>query len=373
MSSSTTYINPIPCWSEFDTGGVTPVTLSNTSFVTLMRSDTVRRKKPSRLSLSSGTAGYTDRRILIDGACTYRTGTAPNGVTNHVTVHQAGGKWAIGGHKPSAPPYQDILHNRLRALARGSSANLASALGEYRQTANLFASSAWTVYAATKGLLTRNPALLAAAFRIGSNGRITKSYGKSLSNRVLEWNYGVVPLIGDVNDSIKALKSSAQNKVLSTRLSAGMNWTDGGSYKYSTGNGHWKWKASALVRADVTYKNTVLNTTLGQFGFTNPLSTMWELTPWSHVVDWWINVGEFLASLDNCLYFESMVGQMTFREEYNDCFSLYGGSETYNTMYNSRTSPYMISTVANLSYKPSISKMHILNGVAHLGQLLKFK
>jgi hypothetical protein len=38
-----------------------------------------------------------------------------------------------------------------------------------------------------------------------------------------------------------------------------------------------------------------------RLGLTNLPSVLWELVPWSFVVDWWVNVGGFIASLDDLL------------------------------------------------------------------------
>lgn len=127
----------------------------------------------------------------------------------------------------------------------------------------------------------------------------------------LEYRYGWRLLLKDILDGLKALWD-AQHAGLTCRTSV----SDFAAYK-----GRTLWTAgttncfnSSLIQADLEetwtvrrdvkitfrWKDTLGPTvgTLQQFGITNPLNLVWELIPYSFVLDWFIPVGDYLSQLD---------------------------------------------------------------------------
>lgn len=368
MSYSKVFFNPIPTYYVPDVGTPTNVSNSMYSWIDVQRSDTIRRQRPRILNLDSGTGVYTQERIQMDSPCVFRNG---NG-TEYSSAAVRGATGAISSYKPYINLRTSLL-NDVRTSARNSGVNLANAMAEYRQTASLFQSGITTFASMLHKFASRNPGSIVYNSAKGKYqvSHLKQNFGANLSNRVLEFQYGVKPLIDDILGSIAAIKKASEDRPVITHLRSRRSANDSGTGKYGSTKYSWTYNQHMSAKSEVTYKNDVLNASLGQFGFTNPLAVLWEIATWSHVVDWWFNVGAFLGSLDSCLYIDKIVTQVSLRENYF-CTGTetYGSQCTYSDRILQREAPQLISSVLTLSYKPSLSLQHILNGTAHLGQIL---
>lgn len=352
---------PLPIWSARIGEAMPPLSLSPGGYLKVERSDTQRRRKPSGIDkLLQATPASTVITETCDRTIAF-SGGGWHGVTTVNAVYGSG----LGIGSENARFDHDFVRNKLRSSARDSGVNLAQMLAEYEQTASLFVDCARTVYRLTRDLKARNFRRMGLDFRF---------WNRKLSNAVLQYQYGISPLISDINDSIEALKN-ASVKPLYIRSKASKKNRDRIVYPQPAS---FYWPATDTV-IDVEYSvsgwsvfmmnNEALHSTLGSYGFTNPLALGYELIPYSFVLDWWINVGEFLASLDNSLYIKSGYCQLSYRELYHKYNSVW--SDCFTKQQSSvRLGVEGLSSVASLVYKPSASKMHILNGVALLGSLL---
>lgn len=123
----------------------------------------------------------------------------------------------------------------------------------------------------------------------------------------LEWSYGWGPLLGTVYDAASDLRT-AKAKPLRIKVSAGTEHKNAYTVKQSASfpilyeaSRKLDWDA---VRTDyvkhnisLTYevKDTIVSDLNGA-GVINPAFVAWELTPWSFVVDWFVNIGDYLQS-----------------------------------------------------------------------------
>jgi hypothetical protein len=124
--------------------------------------------------------------------------------------------------------------------------------------------------------------------------------GKEYTARYMEARYSIRPLIYDTKQIIAALdgaeglagrqtfrgyqESSDENEV----------YTDG----KTTGVGHTtlKGKCERLVQVRAGVLADVRWTHLGVWGLDQPLEMLWEIVPFSFVIDWFLNVGQTIAS-----------------------------------------------------------------------------
>lgn len=362
--------------------------IGNTSGSTILKrvvvnnSATVRRPRPKDLSLFNGTSLSRSEQFTIDQLGTYGTWLPARKCWRYdtKTIEQYGVGLAVSGGLISGGTGKlDVqVANKLIAKARGESANLALMLAEYRQTAGLFYTACKAFYFATKAVQKRDPRILVYGL-YRRNGELKDLWGEKLYRRIgrdyLTFIYGVVPLASDIDKSIKALKERLAAKPVQTVVHAvgQEQWT--GRQQSFAGNGQtviYKDNYSLVTsgKALVRIKNDALLSSLGAYGFTNPASLLWEKIKFSFVIDWWINVGEVLASLDNCLYFDSSRYQLTRRyvEYRNATTGVADGFGRYRSY--DRSLPTVLPTVATLRYKPSVSLQHIANGTALLSQLL---
>jgi len=151
------------------------------------------------------------------------------------------------------------------------------------------------------------------------------------------------------------------------------------------------WKGEGSSRKETRFRtiwraqlNADLATnTLVKSGLTNPLALAWEVIPYSFVCDWWINVGDVLASLDNLTLIDNIwvldstsvktVEEWTTNGYQNGAgtdFAL-SGSMMKVTRTDTREAVKTISRINSLQYKPSTSWEHIANGIALLQKAKK--
>lgn len=113
----------------------------------------------------------------------------------------------------------------------------------------------------------------------------------------LEYRYGWQPLLGSIQNGLELLSHQRSFPEF-------IRGTGGGTYKARSVD-HIN---SSVMHCDVdahlhvTLKGrVVLNNPdlyrLNQYGLVNPLSTAWELVPFSFVVDWFVKVGDYLSNL----------------------------------------------------------------------------
>lgn len=347
--------------------------------------DTVKRIRPFNL-FANGTALSSVIELYKSDIVTWTTFVGPG------TFHSYSS--SIHPHRPQgvvAHPIisdseiadmKNIVRNKVLEKARNRGVNLANMLGEYRQAASLFGDLTKKFVTATLAVVHRDPRILIYGHyypsgRLRPGGSLRES--KRFFNEYLAYTYGIKPLMQDIEQAVVDIKSASAARVPSdliveytsrranvsqsgvSGLDPGQRWTE--SRSYHTG-------VKAFAR--ISYRNDLLNSTLGRYGMTNPLSLAWELTAFSFVYDWWFNIGEFLGSLDNSLYFDGSGSKIiyTTKRRIDSKVSILSGTASYSNDARNRTVPTMLGTIAQLRYKPSTSSTHIANGLALIGSKL---
>lgn len=117
----------------------------------------------------------------------------------------------------------------------------------------------------------------------------------SASNKWMEWRYAVSPMVYDLEDALKYLHSSRTQVAVKRQEGKGKD-----SYKGKI--------ISSVVTRPESYTSSCtsgvyysVNPKVDAFkrlGLLNPIATLWELTPLSFVVDWFVDVGSYVGSLD---------------------------------------------------------------------------
>lgn len=268
------------------------------------------------------------------------------------------------------------MYNTIRSNLRGEAVNLGNALGEYRQTAELFLELSKVVHSRGMSLLKRHKAGR-------QRGQIDSA--STISSINLQFNYGIKPLAQDMGTAVAELKAAITVKppFVEGHLRRRDLQTNVGFIKPSSSLiSRW---ASSTVSVETTLRTTwrayfhtpSLTTVLADHGMLNPASLAWELMPYSFVIDWWVNVGDILSSLDNLLLYQSLMvidSTSTKRRELAatrpNSAVLTNGIAFRMDRTDSRQAPQSISLVATPQYKPSLSKQHIANGLSLLHQAL---
>lgn len=183
-------------------------------------------------------------------------------------------------------------------------AELAVNLAERKQSINMIAARGRQLLGAALALKRGGPVALAEALRLRINPKVRKdqkrwSRSRQFSRYWLEYHFGWSPLVHDIFTGVDLLQTPfAQGRfhAFSSRVSL----AKGRVSNYYDGNttDEW-WDQSGWIRAKVGGTVFVTNPNLylaDRLGLTNPATVAWELVPMSFVVDWFVNVGDFLRS-----------------------------------------------------------------------------
>lgn len=133
-----------------------------------------------------------------------------------------------------------------------------------------------------------------------------------LADLWLEFSFGVQPVINDIHDiSVAALNVGDLGNTRFSRVRGVGSDTEGVRYSKTYGTligANWiteevhRQRAFAKytvgIKETSAYDTSALNRVLASGGFTlsNVVPALWELTPWSFLVDYFVNVGDVLAT-----------------------------------------------------------------------------
>ncbi len=250
----------------------------------------------------------------------------------------------------------------IRSRIKSQNLNLAQTLAEYRQTSKMFSSIANDVFRTFRSL--RSGRAFGDFVRILQAPR--SNIEKEIANRWLQYQYGIRPLISDLYGSIDALatkiRSGFWNYGIITRklVQSGRVTNTNGTDDYVDET--WTRKRYRYKISDATLKQ------LAQIGITNPALLVWELIPYSFVIDWLFPVGKFLESLDSLVGVSNLQYIATYKRHYTSVTQCYGGKSTYEVLRWNRTFGTELA-LPKFAYKPSTSLKSVANGLALLKQL----
>jgi hypothetical protein len=265
---------------------------------------------------------------------------------------------------PASTVSRAAMYNQIRNEMRSQAVNLGNMCAEYRQTAQLFLDAA--NFIRTRGM---------------SLGRsVQRKKGKTKA--FLGFQYGLRPFASDLGDLVNTMynglhtplymtgykhRKDAARNVLNTTSASNTDWKSLTVLEHKTIL-RTRWRARLST-------NQIQNSLIRQ-GMLNLPAIAWEVVPYSFVVDWWINVGDVLQSLDNLLLCDELLvidsSSISTCESWStngyNLGSSFGSSGSMMKIVRSdiRNPPTAISRINTLLYKPSVSVEHIANGLALL-------
>lgn len=243
---------------------------------------------------------------------------------------------------------ENSSYERLRGKIYDS-VNAGAAFAEYRQSVGLIANTATTLFKAYRAVRTGNIQGALSALRY--QGQIppskrrditSRSFARSAGSNFLAIHFGWEPLLKDIYKSCELLadpvKSFSLERGRSHDVVNAQGTIDYGSVRDD-------WIAAGRVwssqSARVRFATPGPSFTLAQFGLSNPASVAWEVFPFSFLLDWVFNVGDFLSSLTD---FAGM-----------------------NLEYISRSRKYDVLITRTRSIKPGFGTGSNLISVRHVG------
>ena len=174
-----------------------------------------------------------------------------------------------------------------------SASNWAVNLAERGQTLNSLVQSANLLTRFTRKLRHGDLVGAARSLHLGDKPpRGAKGWAKNFGDAWLSYHFGWEPLVKDIGNAIETLQGPIPSCVVHAssvfrrkyRIGTGIPYSKVGTIETSVKLG---------ARCRVTNPSLYL---ANQLGFVNPAVVAWELVPFSFVVDWVGNVGQFLSS-----------------------------------------------------------------------------
>lgn len=121
---------------------------------------------------------------------------------------------------------------------------------------------------------------------------------KDLSGRWLEVSYGWIPLVQDIYEAGEAFASESLTRTIAFRVKSQRSFEGSGS------DANTQFTHMRTIRKQIIY-NLTASSIAGRLGLTSPSEVLWELTPWSFVIDWMLPIGSYLA---NRAFFSTIQG-----------------------------------------------------------------
>lgn len=123
-----------------------------------------------------------------------------------------------------------------------------------------------------------------------------------LANLVLEEKFGWEPLVEDIRNSLKTLSRDIPNSWVRGRHTAEISWqrVAGESWEARGERESYQGTVMVTVAANVTIENPNLFLA-NQLGLINPATVIWDLVPWSFLVNMFLNVNAMISSVTDYL------------------------------------------------------------------------
>lgn len=291
-------------------------------------------------------------------------------------------------------PHQWIDEVALKTFGNVQSPKILSlvALAEMEKTVSLIGDTAYTLgraYRKAKAGDLRgarealHSSLRARNIPFKEPKRFTPSSGSldSTSKRWLELRYGWGPLYYDTVGAAEALAAS-ENFVPRQTARAGLErssrqeWTEGPYSPLSRSNqGAYNFRFTQVdnwtIRGYCLYDADPIQQRLGNSGLFNVLSTGWELIPFSFVVDWFVQIGDYIAAWEPKFGVRYLATGYTIEQKttlhrvvsaytnppdvdnhnYRELTSLIGFTDTYECVKKHRAVPLILPLLPSVRVK----------------------
>lgn len=155
-----------------------------------------------------------------------------------------------------------------------------------------------------------------------NSGSLDNPIGKSmgeLGDAWLAFQYGIMPLIQDVYGTAELVEKGFDLKPwihVTSKVTEpyGIPRRAGYDdiYPALDDGQEAAWWCGAFTRLDYRISDPTLYA-MGQVGLTDPLSILWELVPFSFVIDWFLPIGTWLQSLSSSIGLQFLGGSTTIR------------------------------------------------------------
>lgn len=222
---------------------------------------------------------------------------------------------------PTQKYVEDVALSKLRQKLSETPINLGVALGEYRSTAAMFTSALTSIRGLAQTLRGRRYAdavkylISGEDPRLWGNNPAAVLAARRSADAWLGFTYGVMPLMKDVEGALQVLTRENGQPTIEIRASHFHQWREFAAAVLPPWQTH-KIEISGFGRCSARLRIQVENPflfDLYQTGVLNPLATVWELIPYSFVVDWALPIGNWLSNIQPPPGLGPMKGYTSFK------------------------------------------------------------
>jgi hypothetical protein len=303
------------------------------------------------------------------------------------------GPYAFGGGYGNAPPVpvhdtspRNAAISKLAEKAGQEVNNLAQDLVQVNQLTRVVSDTCSRITGAIRALKGRNiPKAVSILwqkklpqYRRGGGPKP----GKSTAENWLEMQYGWKPLLQDVEGAAKSLAYLNSGTLLAQTVRSTKSKTSmqsGSITVAGEGAGSWTVITKTEIRFGMRFNvGEPLSAFLAQIGFNNPISLLWEVIPYSFVIDWFLPIGEFLQGMKHWegLHFvdgyetrftrQTAIYDMSYFKEDQYHVDVRNGNYSRDAVLLDRLVLSAFPEMQLPSFKNPVSATHALNALALL-------
>ena len=260
------------------------------------------------------------------GSCTFFDKTLRNLIT-----YPGLSFWGAGNTLeppwPTLPGSNMISAAEVKALnkLKDQDFHLGNFLAEADKTISMVESRARQIASAALAWRRRNPRLWPLV-RQWERGRLPRHLWCKIPGSWLELQYGWIPLMSDVWGAVHHLQKSSKRDIPYVIVRSGLS-DQAETVVSKPGRtlgaiASCTFKTDLRVNVQLVYKlNSPVLQELSSLGLINPAEILWELLPYSFVVDWFLPIGSWLGSLTGDVGFSFVTGSLSRKAK-----MVFGGS-----------------------------------------------
>jgi len=381
------------CQQQLKPLPVGPRTCSNTMLVNRWHDDV--RPASGNATVSNGFRlcrgwSHSGRDITLAASGGSWTAYYTTGLVVHRDI--TGGYWSSVPPTPIATSGNMINATLVKALnkVKSQDLHLGNFLAEGNKTVAMLASTASTILSGVRQFKRRFPLDWQIVRRV-QRGGLRKQDWCLIPNSWLQLQYGWIPLMSDLYGGLNHLyrrsrfevpfvrgHATSQDVVLST---SGADGQVGDIWRAAV-----EWEHQRKCTVVLYYKITNPQLAeLSSLGLINPVEIVWELLPYSFVVDWLVPIGSWLSALTADIGMSFLTGSQSTKTKMRfkgSRFTVFPGNVTHidgapslptfgGTGQAFARTCYTSSPVPGLYVKSPISLKHAANSLALLAQAFR--
>lgn len=185
-----------------------------------------------------------------------------------------------------------IYQAKLRAMANINKSDVMAyvTVGEWHKTKILHKQVGTALYETVKSLYQRKPGFTLSRF---ANGWMT-------------YRYALMPALYELEGAVKLFnRKISENQRYTARAYGDVQKVDASPLTHYVADSHgWVYTFKSTCTREITYRAGILYESsqfgkiMGGLGLTRPISSVYELTKFSWMLDWWVDIGTWLDAME---------------------------------------------------------------------------